>query len=451
MSTAVASQHGWPRWEDPAFYLQDPELIQAQMAAQREAAPVFRYEAPRLATGFWVLSRWENCRFIGSHPDLFCNEYGHAVGDANEPAEGVLAQLPQWTIEELAKPGVTAAQKRGLIARGKLSLGDPALENMIFLDPPRHGQVRNIFMKALRPSLVRSLKPRMGQIADEFLDEMVVPGEEVDFVKTIGRIPAAVMTEMVGVPRDMREEFIRMASAHLEVVTVTPDKDPAELARLRAASTDFRDYIQQLLAERRASSTDRDDLISVIVRAELDGKPLPQSLAFVFVTHFISAGETTRALLSHLAMALGQRPEQRRLLLERRELLPNAIEETMRYYPVNWSGCRTALRDIKIAGQPIAKDDYVVMAYAAANRDPDVYEDPNRYDITRAFDNDHLGFGHGEHSCPGALLARVDSTAIWERVLARFGDWELTGEPVTWSNPFLRGVTSLPITFKGLT
>ena len=174
---------------------------------------------------------------------------------------------------------------------------------------------------------------------------------------------------------------------------------------------------------------------------------MPKSLAFVFVTHFVSAGETTRALLSHLAMALGTRPAQRRLLLERRELLANAIEETLRYYPVNWSGCRTALADIEIGGQRI-RGDYVVMAYAAANRDPDAYEDPDRYDITRGFENDHLGFGHGEHSCPGALLARVDSLTIWERVLARFSDWELTGEPVPWSTPFLRGMTSVPIRFQ---
>jgi cytochrome P450 len=189
-------------------------------------------------------------------------------------------------------------------------------------------------------------------------------------------------------------------------------------------------------------------LISVVVRSELDGKPVPRSHAIVFITHFVSAGETTRALLSHLAVALGQRPDQRALLLERPELLSNALEETMRFYPVNWTGCRTATQDIEIGGRLIKRGDYVVMAYAAANRDPGAYPNPDDYDITRAFDNDHLGFGHGEHSCPGALLARVDSNAIWERLLIRFADWELAGEPVPWSNPFLRGMTSVPIRFE---
>jgi cytochrome P450 len=448
MTTAVASTVDWPRWEDPGFYIQDPEVMQAQMAAQRESAPVHFYEAPRLAAGVWVLSKWADCRFVGSHPDLFCNRYGFAVGDANQPTEAVLNQLPEWTRDELAKPGVTLAQRRGLIARGKLSLGDPELENMIFLDPPRHAQVRSIFMKAMRPSLVRKHKPRMAEIADEFIDELITAGEEVDFVKTIGRIPAAVMTEMVGVPSSEREQFIKLASAHLEAITITPDKDPEEVARIQKLAKEFREYCNNLLEDRRASGGTGDDLISHVVRSELDGKPVPRSTAFVFITHFLSAGETTRALLSHLAMALGERPEQRRLLVEKPALLENALEETMRYYPINWTGCRTATQAIEVGGQTIQPDDFVAMAYAAANRDPDVYPNPDEYDITRSFDHDHLGFGHGEHSCPGALLARTDSIAIWERLLARFSDWELAGEPVTWSNPFLRGVASLPIRFQ---
>lgn len=447
MTAETAPAINWPNWEDPAFYAQDPEVMQAQMAAQREAAPVHRYEAPGLTSALWVASRWDYCRHIGSSPELFCNRYGFAIGDASKLSPAVLNQLPPWTREELAKPDLTAAQQRGLIARGKLSLGDPELENMMLLDPPRHGQVRKIFMRALRPSLVRSLKPRMAEITDEFIDELIEPGAEIDFVTTIGRIPAAVMTEMVGVPRDMREHFIRLATGHLQAITITPDKDPEEVARIQAVAAEFRDYVDELLAERRASGSEADDLISLIVRSELDGEPLPRSTAFVFVTHFLSAGETTRTLLSHLAMALGQNPSQRKLLFERPELVANALEETLRYYPANWTGCRTATQEVQLGEQTIAKDDFVVMAYAAANRDPDAYERPDEYDITRSFDHDHLGFGHGEHSCPGALLARTDAQAIWERLLDRFSDWELTGEPVTWSNPFLRGIGSLPIRF----
>src|SRR5438876_1902856 len=156
MTAATADAVPWPAWEDPGFYNQDTEVIHASMAAQRREAPVHWYEVPGLTTGVWVLTKWEHVRHVESHPELFSNAYGFLIGDALDPA-AVMDQLPTWAREELRKPGLTPAQTRGLIARGKLSLGDPELENMIFLDPPRHGQVRDIFMTALRPSLVRSL------------------------------------------------------------------------------------------------------------------------------------------------------------------------------------------------------------------------------------------------------------------------------------------------------
>ena len=219
----------WPRWEDPAFYQQDSEAIQASMTAARRAARIYWYEAPGLATGVWVLSRWADLRYVGSHPELFCNGYGFLIGDASDPAT-VIDQLPDWAQEELQRPGTERGEKRGVIVRGKLSMGDPNLENIAYLDPPRHAQVRSIFTGALKPSLVRRQKPRIAEIADEFLDG-IEPGTEVDFVKTVGRIPTTLMTELIGVPRDMREEFIEMASEHLNAVAVSPDKDPAEVER----------------------------------------------------------------------------------------------------------------------------------------------------------------------------------------------------------------------------
>jgi len=445
VSSATLDAVEWPRWEDPAFYAQEPELIHASIAAQRRGAPVHWYESPRLPRGFWVLSRWEDVRFVGSHPEVFSNRYGFAVGDASDP-EVAIPQLPKWAQEELRRPGLSPAEQRGLIAQGKLSLGDPELKNMMLMDPPRHGQVRSIFMKALRPSRVRRLRGRMAEISDEILDQ-IEPGAEVDFVRTVGRIPATLMTELIGVPRDMREPFIEMASAHLEAITITAGKDPAEIERVKRLGAKLREYCDGLLLERRQSDSDADDLVSIVARSELDGEAVSRGIAFVYITHFISAGETTRALLSHLAMALAERPDQRRLLVEQPELIPNAIEETLRYYPINWSGCRTALEDVEVGGQLIRKGDFVMMVYASANRDEDVWERPDEYDVTRSFEKDHLGFGHGEHSCPGALLTRVDTQAIMERVVARFPDWELAGTPQRFSNPFLAGMISLPVRF----
>jgi cytochrome P450 len=435
----------WPEWENAAFYLQEPDAMYASIAAQRRDAPVHWYEPPGYPTGFWVLSKWEHQRFVGSHPELFCSRNGFAIGDASDVST-VINQLPAWAKEELAKPGVTPAETRHLIALGKLSMGDPDFESLILADPPRHGQIRSVLMKAMRPSLVRSLKPRIAEIADDFISR-VEPGAETDFVTTVGQIPAALMTEMIGVPPDMREEFIEMASAQMQAITIDPDRTQAETDRINGLISKFHAYCDDLLAERRASGATGDDLASLIARSEYDGEPIPHGMAISYISTFVNAGETTRALISFVALALAERPDQRRLLVERPELVANAIAETLRYSPLNFSGCRTATQDVEIGGQVIKKDDYVIMAYASANRDEDVWDRPDEFDVTRPFDRDHQSFGHGEHSCPGALLAKIDSTTIFERLLARFPDWELSAPPQRWATPFLQGMGRLPLRF----
>jgi cytochrome P450 len=171
-------------------------------------------------------------------------------------------------------------------------------------------------------------------------------------------------------------------------------------------------------------------------------------MAISFIHTFVNAGETTRSLISFIMLLLAQHPDQRRLLVEDPGLIPNTVEETLRFNQLNWSGCRTATQDIEVGGQLIKDGDYVVMAYASGNRDEDIWERPDEYDIARAFNVDHQGFGYGEHSCPGALLARTDSVTILDHVLARFSNWELAGPAVRWANPFIQGMGSLPLEFS---
>jgi cytochrome P450 len=149
-----------------------------------------------------------------------------------------------------------------------------------------------------------------------------------------------------------------------------------------------------------------------------------------------------------MAMELGSRPEQLRLMTDRPELIANAIEETLRYHPIVWAGCRTALRDADIGDQTIHEGDYISMVYASADRDEEVWGDTaDEFDVTRPFGNDHLGFGHGEHSCPGALLARTVSRVIWERLLTRFPHFVSAGEPKRNHSPFAQSMASVPLTF----
>src|SRR5580658_369354 len=267
----------WPAWEDAAFYLQEPAEMYASIAAERRAAPVYWYEPSGYPTGLWILSKWEDQRFTGSHPDLFSSRFGFAIGDASDPST-VIHQLPEWAQEKIRAGGLSPAETRRAISHGKLSMGDPNFESLMISDPPRHGQIRNVLMKALRPSLVRSLRPRIAEIADEFIAE-ISPGEEVDFVTTVGRIPAALMTELIGVPRDMRERFIEMASAQMQAITIDPNRDPEEAQRINKLVEEFHNYCGELLDDRRSHPSEADDLVSIIARSEHDGGPVPHGMA----------------------------------------------------------------------------------------------------------------------------------------------------------------------------
>jgi cytochrome P450 len=251
-----------------AFYAQDPEVILASIAAQRNGAPVHWYEPG----GFWVLSKWEHIRFALSHPELFCSKYGHLITDARDPSL-VADQLPPFAQELLAQPGLTAAEKRGIVARATLSFGMPDFEHFATLDPPEHGEVRSIFMKALRPSLVRSLRPLIAEIADEVFGE-IEPEDEVDFVQSAGRIQPSIMAELIGVSRDMRDRFAEWAAAHVKAVAIDPNRDPEEVAELNAKSESFRTYLEELIDDRQRNGGSGNDLISTVLSAELGGRPV---------------------------------------------------------------------------------------------------------------------------------------------------------------------------------
>ena len=187
MYASIAAQ----RRRGPGVLVRAARLPDRPVGPVEVGAPAVRREPPRAVLQPVRLRHRRRQRSVDGHP-----------------------QLPEWA-QQRSGTGTRAPPRRGgSIAHGKLSMGDPDFESLILSDPPRHGQIRNILMKALRPSLVRSLKPRIAEITDEFLDE-IEPGAETDFVTTVGRIPAALMTELIGVPRDMRDRFIEMASAQM--------------------------------------------------------------------------------------------------------------------------------------------------------------------------------------------------------------------------------------------
>jgi cytochrome P450 len=204
------------------------------------------------------------------------------------------------------------------------------------------------------------------------------------------------------------------------------------------------DETMEVIAERRANP--QDDLITVLVEAEVDGERLNDSEIFMGLGLLGAAGnDSTRAVWTSGMLGLFEQPDQKQLLLDDPSLIPGAVEELLRYYPAFSHFRRTATRDVELHGQTISKGDKVLLWYVSSNRD-DVYEDPQRLDVTRAPDHQAFGAG-GRHFCLGASLARLELKTLLQETLRRFPDVELAGEPTRARSLFVNQLKTLPVRF----
>ncbi|MEA2402693.1 MAG: hypothetical protein QOK00_3096, partial [Thermoleophilaceae bacterium] len=198
-----------------------------------------------------------------------------------------------------------------------------------------------------------------------------------------------------------------------------------------------------LIAERRERPT--DDLTSVLVNSEVDGEQLEEHEIVMGFFLLVAAGnDSTKATYCSGMRALMENPEQRRLLLDDPALIPAAVEESLRMFPAFAHFRRTATRDTELAGQPIREGDKVVMWYVSSNRDESRYEQPDRFDVTRATEHQAFGAG-GRHFCLGAALARLELRILLEETLARYPGMELAGTPQYAESPFVNQLKTLPV------
>jgi cytochrome P450 len=203
------------------------------------------------------------------------------------------------------------------------------------------------------------------------------------------------------------------------------------------------------IAERREEP--RDDLITVLTYAEVDGERLTDFEIFMGLGLLGAAGnDSTRSTFTSGMLELMRNPEQRRLLLDDPSLIPSAVEECLRCFPAFAHFRRTATRDVEMHGETIREGDKVLLWYVSSNRDETVYEDPDRFDVTRNPDHQAFGAG-GRHFCLGAALARLELRLLFEETLRRFGDMELAGEPRRARSVFLNQLKSLPVRFTAET
>jgi cytochrome P450 len=293
--------------------------------------------------------------------------------------------------------------------------------------------LRALISAAFTPRSVANLEPRIRELSHELLDQAAGRGA-IDLAADFSvPLPMRVIAEMIGVPAADRARYHRWSDIILDMsYTIGNRGEAARKANeaFRAASVEMNDYLTGLLAERRAAP--RDDLLTRLVQAEVDGERLTQEEILGFFQLLILGGqETTTNLINNAVLCFLEHPDQLARLRAAPDLLPSAIEEVLRYRaPLQWM-FRITTREVEVHGRAIPAGKAVLAVIGSANRDPRAFPDPERFDVTRA-PNPHLAFSHGIHFCLGAPLARLEARVALADFLGRVngfaraeaGPWE---------------------------
>jgi len=320
-------------------------------------------------------------------------------------------------------------------------------QGFIAMDPPRHTQVRRLLSAAFTPRQMARTAERIEANARRIVDDIAGRGE-VDFVAEVAAlVPMHNICDMVGIP----EEHRRTVAYESQFAGGWHDEDLLQgadpLTRLMESAGTMRRIARGLIAERRRSPS--DDLLSTLVQAEVDGERLTDDEVLSFFGLLMIAGnDTTRQSTSHGMKALTDFPEQRAWLMADLDArLPTAVEEIVRWATPIMTFRRTAARDCELGGRHITAGDKVVLFYAAANRDPEVFDAPGTLDLSRS-PNPHIAFGGGGiHHCLGNQLARRQLAAVFRELLTRLPDVHVVGEPTYSTGNFFAGVNRMTVRF----
>jgi cytochrome P450 len=389
--------------------LQDPRLFATGhpfevYAYLREYDPVHWQEEPDGGPGYWALMKYADIKQVEMDSETFSNEPHVFIGD-------------------------------------NASIGDETHRSLIFSDPPRHTAHRALLGKELSVSRMRRAREGMEQLVDAIIDDVIESGE-ADLVEDLAaKMASFTIADLMGIDR---YESLEMFEAAAYLTRNVPfDHGPG----LDAAMTIFR-HAAKAWEERKGEA--RDDTLGRIARAKIMGVPVDDVQFQIDYSLLVSAGsDTSRNVVGTGMMTLMEHPDARQQLIADPSLLPRALEEILRYIPPIRAMRRTATRDTELSGTKIKKGDKVVMYYGAANRDPEVFQNPDTFDIHRKV-NPHLTFGGGIHHCLGSHLARLSLTAMFSAMLRRMPDMEPAG-PVVWPEfgeaPMVSGPEGLRVRF----
>jgi cytochrome P450 len=325
---------------------------------------------------------------------------------------------------------------------GVTSAETPALaRHMLNSDPPDHTRLRKLVNKAFTARTVSRLRPRIEQITDDLLDTMAGADSADVMEKLASPLPITVICELLGVPEADRKAFSGWSNTILSA---------AAAGEIQQAGFLMNGYLTSLIEAKRESST--EDLLSDLAHVSENGDQLSSGELVAMAFLLLVAGhETTVNLIGNGVLALLRHPDQLAKLRSDPELLPNAVEEILRYDgPINLATLRFALEPVKVGDVEIPEGGFVVISLLGANRDGERFPEPEDLDITRATGG-HLAFGHGIHYCVGAPLARLEAEIAIGRLLARFDDLTLVGDPgeLRWrESTLVHGLETLPVRLR---
>jgi cytochrome P450 len=310
------------------------------------------------------------------------------------------------------------------------------------MDTPEHTRIRRLMAKAFTARRVEQLRPGAQRTADELLDAMVEAGPPADLIASFGLpFPLAVTGELLGVTVADRNEFGTWSEAFTSATKLSPEQRSDYFGKMWA-------YMADMVEQRRQTPT--DDLLGALVVARDEQDRLSeQELVEVSVGLLAAGFETTTNQIGCFVYLLLHHPDQLALLRSRPELLPDAVEEMMRFVPLTAGAPlpRYATEDVQLSGGVVAAGDAVLANRSAASRDPRAFRDPDRLDLTRS-PNPHVGFGYGVHHCLGAQLARMELQVALGSLLTRFPELRLAVDEakLQWKTGLaLRGLRSLPV------
>lgn len=321
---------------------------------------------------------------------------------------------------------------------------------LVFSDPPRHTKRRGIIMRAFTPRSIANLEPRIRALSRELLAPALERGQMDLAVDYSNLLPAVVIAEMIGIPVADRARFLRWGEAIMNLsYSIAGGEEAARAIREHAAvKEEMKAYLTEVLPERRR--VPKDDLLTRLVEAEVDGERLTEEEILGFFQLLLSAGtETTTNLINNAMLCFIENPDQLARLRAEPHLLHQAIEEVLRYRSPGQIMFRSTKRDIELHGQVIPAGKLVLAMIGSANRDPLKFRDPDRFDITRD-PNSHIAFGHGIHFCLGASLSRLEAKVALEELLEQMKVFELAS-PEPWvprKGLHVHGPLRLPIRFE---